>query len=133
MYIQHLKIKNIMDINNKELAIRKQQARQRDFCAGYEMITSTSEAGALFNLSEEDFFDYIMRLGIISVGYKQSQESIDKGWFLDSDLMPYSGIINEPDTFLSQSGLKDILSLLIDNNLIYCIEVVPKPFSPIRS
>ncbi|WP_162427273.1 hypothetical protein [Pontibacter pudoricolor] len=122
-----------MDTNNKELLIEKQQLRQYELNEGYSMILSISDAGSLFNLSEEDFLNYLMRLGIISVGYKQSQESIEKGWFLDGDLEPFDGDINKPDTFLSHTALKGIFSLLIDNNLIYYTEVVPKPFTPRRS
>ncbi len=119
-------------ILTKNELVRNQQLRQRDLNEGHSLIYSISDAGSLFNLSEEDFFDYLMRLGIISVGFKQNQESIEKGWFLDDSLEPYAGNVNKPDTYLSPAALKSIFSILIDNNLIYYAELVSKPFSPRR-
>lgn len=73
-----------------------------------------------------------MRLEIITVGYQQSEESIKKGWFIDDSLKSCSENVNHREIFLTSAALKGIFSLLIDNNLIYYAEIVPKPFAPKR-
>jgi len=117
----------------REESIFRQQVRERCLVKGEINILSTDEAGALLYMNEDQFLNYLMRLGIINVGCSQCQESLDGGWFLNGQMKPHKGNLNEGDVYISPTGFREILSLLINNNLIYGVEIVPDPFKLVRS
>ncbi|PSR53268.1 hypothetical protein AHMF7605_06850 [Adhaeribacter arboris] len=118
---------------SREESILRQQVRERCLGKGEINILSIREAAVLFYMTEEQFLNYMMRLGVINLGYSQCQESLEDSWFLNEEMKPHKGKLNEGDVYITSTGFKEIFSLLINNNLIYGVELVPEPFKPVRS